>query len=314
MDRRSWTRLLVLGAIWGASYMFIKIGLRDLTPEAIAFIRVALAALILVPMAWAQGTLESLRGLAGWLFVIGAVQVAVPFVLIGLGEQEISSGLAGILVATTPMFTALLAIWVGHEERSHGLRLVGVAVGLAGVALLLGFDLGGSRAELLGGLLVVLAGLGYAIGALTAKHKLAEVPPIAMSAGVMATSTVALVPAAIAGAPGEAPGIGPLAAVFTLGVLGTGFAFVILYSLISSVGPARTWLVTYIAPLFAVVYGAALLDERITLATIGGMALILGGSWLAAEGRVPGGDSRAPADVAEGAAAAEPEPGAAYHR
>ena len=302
--------LLVLGAIWGASYMFIKIGLRDLTPEAIAFIRVALAALILVPMAWAQGSLGSLRGLAGWLFVIGAVQVAVPFVLIGLGEQEISSGLAGILVATTPMFTALLAIWVDHEERSHGLRLVGVAAGFAGVALLLGFDLGGSRAELLGGLLVVLAGLGYAIGALTAKHKLAEVPPIAMSAGVMATSTIALVPAAIAGAPGEAPGLGPLAAVFTLGVLGTGFAFIILYSLISSVGPARTWLVTYIAPLFAVVYGATLLDERITLATIGGMALILGGSWLAAEGRVPGGDSRAPAD----AAPAEPEPGAAYHR
>jgi drug/metabolite transporter (DMT)-like permease len=302
--------LLVLGAIWGASYMFIKIGLRDLTPEAIAFIRVALAALILVPMAWAQGALGSLRGLARWLFVIGGVQVAVPFVLIGLGEEEISSGLAGILVATTPMFTALLAIWVDHEERSHGLRLVGVAGGFAGVALLLGFDLGGSRAELLGGLLVVLAGLGYAIGALTAKHKLADVPPIAMSAGVMATSTIALVPAAIAGAPGEAPGIGPLAAVFTLGVLGTGFAFIILYSLISSVGPARTWLVTYIAPLFAVVYGAALLDERITLATIGGMALILGGSWLAAEGRMPGGDSRAPA----GAAPAEPEPGAAYHR
>ena len=170
--------LLVLGAIWGASYMFIKIGLRDLTPEAIAFIRVALAALILVPMAWAQGALGSLRGLARWLFVIGGVQVAVPFVLIGLGEEEISSGLAGILVATTPMFTALLAIWVDHEERSHGLRLVGVAGGFAGVALLLGFDLGGSPAELLGGLLVVLAGLGYAIGALTAKHKLADVPPM----------------------------------------------------------------------------------------------------------------------------------------
>ena len=279
--------LLVLGAIWGASYMFIKIGLRDLTPEMIAFVRIALAALILVPLAHSRGALRGLRPLAGWFLLIGSVQVAVPFVLIGLGEEEISSGLAGILVATTPMFTALLAIWVDHEERSHGLRLVGVATGFAGVALLLGVDLGGSGAELLGGLMVVLAGLGYAIGALLAKHKLEGVQPIAMSAGVMASSTLVLVPAAVAGAPSEMPGLGPVAAVVTLGVVGTGFAFILLYSLIASVGPARTWLVTYIAPLFAVAYGATLLDEAITAATIGGMALILAGSWLAAEGKMP---------------------------
>ncbi|MET0761708.1 MAG: EamA family transporter, partial [Thermoleophilaceae bacterium] len=209
MDRRSWTMLLILGAIWGASYMFIKIGLRDLTPEMIAFVRIALAALILLPLAHSRGALRGLRPLAGWFLLIGSVQVAAPFVLIGLGEEEISSGLAGILVATTPMFTALLAIWVDHEERSQGLRLVGVATGFAGVALLLGVDLGGSSAELLGGLMVVLAGLGYAIGALLAKHKLAGVQPIAMSAGVMASSTLVLVPAAIAGAPGEVPGLGP---------------------------------------------------------------------------------------------------------
>ena len=279
--------LLILGAIWGASYMFIKIGLRDLTPEAIAFVRIALAALILVPLAHSRGALRGLRPLAGWFLLIGSVQVAVPFVLIGLGEEEISSGLAGILVATTPMFTALLAIWVDHEERSGGLRLVGVATGFAGVALLLGVDLGGSGAELLGGLLVVLAGLGYAIGALLAKHRLAGVQPIAMSAGVMASSTLVLIPAAIAGAPSEVPGLGPIAAVVTLGVVGTGFAFILLYSLIASVGPARTWLVTYIAPLFAVAYGATLLGEEITAATIGGMALILAGSWLAAEGKMP---------------------------
>ncbi len=154
------------------------------------------------------------------------------------------------------------------------------------MALLLGVDLGGSGAELVGGLMVVLAGLGYAIGALLAKHKLEGVQPIAMSAGVMASSTLVLVPAAIAGAPSEVPGLGPIAAVVTLGVVGTGFAFILLYSLIASVGPARTWLVTYIAPLFAVAYGATLLGEEITLATIAGMVLILVGSWLAAEGRL----------------------------
>ena len=100
MDRRAWTLLLSLAAIWGTSYMFIKIGLRDLTPEMIAFARIALAALILVPIAWSQGALKGLRPLAGWFLVIGSVQVAVPFVLIGLGEEHISSSLAGILIAS----------------------------------------------------------------------------------------------------------------------------------------------------------------------------------------------------------------------
>jgi drug/metabolite transporter (DMT)-like permease len=287
VDRRSWTLLLILGAIWGASYLFIKIGLRDLTPEAIAFARIALAALVLVPLAWSRGALRGLRPLTGWFLVIGSVQVAVPFVLIGLGEEHISSALAGILVATTPMFTALLAIWVDHEERSHGWALFGVTLGFAGVALLLGIDLGGSSDELIGGLMVVLASLGYAAGALTAKHKLADVQPIGMSAGVMLASTVVLVPAAVAGAPSEMPGLGPAAAVLTLGIVGTGFAFIALYHLISTVGPARTWLVSYIAPVFAVGYGAALLDEAITAATIGGMVLILIGSWLAGGGSLP---------------------------
>lgn len=284
MDRSSWSKLLLLGAIWGASYMFIKIGLRDMSPEFIAFARIGLAALILVPLAAARGALRVTRPLAGWFLVVGSVQVAAPFVLIGLGERDISSSLAGILIATTPMFTALLAIRVDHEERSSGLRLVGVATGFAGVALLLGVDLGGSGDELLGGLMVVLAGLGYAIGALTAKHKLGGVEPIGVSAGVMAASALVLIPAAIAGAPSEAPSLGPIAAVVALGVVGTGFAFIILYGLIASVGPARTWLVTYIAPLFAVVYGATLLDEQVTVATVAGMGLILGGSWLAAQG------------------------------
>ncbi len=288
MDRRSWTLLLILGAIWGASYMFIAIGLRDLSPSMVAFIRVALAALVLLPLAWMQGALGGVRGIVGWLALVGAVQVAGPFVLIGAGEEEISSGLAGILVAAAPLFTALLAIWVDHEERSSGLRLVGIGVGLSGVALLLGVDLGGGGAELVGGLLVVLAALGYAIGGFLVKHRLSGVAPLGMSAAVMLASALFLLPAALLTAPEETPGLGPLAAVAVLGVLGTGIAFVIFYGLIASIGPARAFLVTYIAPGFAVVYGATLLSEEVTVATIAGLALILAGSWLAAEGRLPG--------------------------
>jgi drug/metabolite transporter (DMT)-like permease len=287
MDRRSWTLLLILGAIWGASYLFIKIGLRDLSPGMIAWLRIALAAAVLMPLAYYQGALRDLGGKWGWLFLIAAVQAAGPFLLIALGEEEISSGMAGILVACAPLWTAMLAIWVDAEERSSGLRLVGVLVGFGGVAVLLGVDLGGSTAALVGGLMIVLASLGYSIGGFLVKKKLAGVPPIGMSATVLLCATAVALPVALADLPDETPALGPVAAVFVLGVLGTGIAWAIFYGLIAKVGPARTFLVTYVAPGFAIVYGAIFLSEEITATIIAGLALILGGSYLAAEGRWP---------------------------
>ena len=157
MDRRSWLWLLLLASIWGASYLLIKIGLRDMSPAMVAFARIALAAVVLTPIAAAQGALSGLRGRLGVIAAVGAVQVAGPFLLIAAGEQEIASALAGILVATAPIFTALLAIRLDHEERSEGLRLVGVGSGFAGVACCSGSTSAAHRAALLGGLAVVLA-------------------------------------------------------------------------------------------------------------------------------------------------------------
>jgi drug/metabolite transporter (DMT)-like permease len=262
--------------------MLIKIGLRDLSPAMVAFARVGLAAAVLMPIAAAQGALRGLRGRLWVIAVVGAVQVAGPFFLIPLGEQHITSALAGILVATTPIFTALLAIRIDHEERSEGVRLVGVAIGLAGVILLFGLDLGGSGAAVLGGLAVVLASVGYSVGGFVVKHRLSDARPLGVVASVMAASAGLLLIPAIVDAPSTAPGLGPLAAVAALGVVGTGAAFVIFYLLIGTVGPARTMIVSYIAPGFAVVYGATLLGESITPAILVGLALIVGGSWLAA--------------------------------
>lgn len=287
MERRAWLWLILLGSIWGVSYLLIKIGLRDLSPAVVAWGRVALAAAVLLPIAASQGALRGLPRRAGLFTALAAVQVAGPFLLIALGEQEISSALAGILVATTPIFTALLAIRVDHEERSEGLRLLGVGAGILGVAALFGLDLSGSGAALLGGFAVVLAGLGYAIGGFIVKHRLSDARPLGVVAAVMTASALLLAPAAAATAPGDPPALGPVAAVAALGVAGTGIAFVIFYFLIGTVGPAKTMLVSYIAPGFAVVYGAVLLDERITAATLIGLGLIVGGSWLAAEGRMP---------------------------
>ena len=299
MDRRSWLFLLILSAIWGASYLFIKIGVRDMSPAMVAWGRVTLAACVLLPIAARQGALRGLSSGVALIALLAAVQAAGPFLLIAAGEEEISSSLAGILVSSAPLFTAVLAIWVDHEERSTGLRMLGIVLGLCGVVLLLGVDLGGSGKALLGGSAVVLASLGYAVGGFIVKHRLAAARPLGMAAVVMVASALLLAPVAAATAPGSPPGAGPLAAVSALGVLGTGVAFAIFYWLIRRVGPARTLVVSYLAPGFAVVYGAVLLDEGISAATILGLVLIVGGSWLAAEGRLGG----------RGAVAGEAAPG-----
>jgi drug/metabolite transporter (DMT)-like permease len=264
--------------------MFIKIGLRDLSAPMIACARIGLAALVLVPLAASQGALTAIKGRIGTIAILAVVQVAGPFLLIALGEQEISSALAGILVATAPIFTAVIAIWVDHEERSEGARLLGIVLGIAGVVALFGVDLSGSGAAILGGLAVVLAGLGYAVGGFLVKHRFAAAEPIGVAAGVMVASTILLLPAAVITAPESAPAAGPVAAVAALGIVGTGIAFAIFYTLISRVGPARSFIVAYLAPGFAVIYGAVLLDEHITVSTVGGLALILAGSYLAIEG------------------------------
>jgi drug/metabolite transporter (DMT)-like permease len=292
--------------------MFIEIALRDMGPATIAFARVALGALILLPLAGMRGQLRRIQTAIGVIVVVAAIQAAGPFLLIALGQQEITSSLSGILVSSTPIFTALLAIWFDQEERSTGLRAVGVIAGFAGVVVLLGVDLSHSGAALLGGSAVLLAGFGYAAGGFVTKRKLTETPPLGLAAAVMVASTVLLAPAAILDAPSEVPGLGPLAAVSALGLMGTGIAFAIFFSLIGRVGPARAFVVTYVASGFALVYGVTLLDEPLTLGGVAGLVLIVGGSWLAAEGRVSRrGPAPQPAEPVPVGSAPHPAPHAA---
>jgi drug/metabolite transporter (DMT)-like permease len=300
VSRRNWLLLGLLASFWGASYLFIKIGLEDhLSPAMIVFTRTALAALVLLVVAARLGALTGIRSRLGAISVLAVIQVAGPFLLITAGERHIASSLAGILVASAPIFTALLAVWVDQAERSHGLSLLGVFIGMAGVALLLGVDAGGGAAALFGGLMVVLAGLGYAIGAFFLKRRLSDLAPSGVGAATMAVSAIVTLPFALASLPDQAPGAGAIAAVTALGVVGTGIAFWIFYTLITTVGPAKASIVAYVAPGFAVIYGVALRDERFTVGTAIGLALIVGGSWLAADGRIPRRRKRAAGVVPE---------------
>ena len=203
VDRRSWTLLGVLASVWGASYLFIKIGLEDFSPAMVVFLRTLLAALVLAPLALQRGAMRGLRPLLWPIVLLAAVQVAVPFLLISWGEEEISSSLAGILVASAPILTALLAVFIDHDERPSVAGGFGIGIGIVGVALLLGVDVGGDSAALVGGLAVVLASLGYAIGGFYLKARFKETQPIGVvtatmfaSALLVAAGRAGLVPAA----------------------------------------------------------------------------------------------------------------------
>jgi drug/metabolite transporter (DMT)-like permease len=287
MDRRAWILFGLLAAVWGASYLLIKLGLEDLSPAMVVFARTLLAALVLLPAAAKLGALGGVRQRIGSIFVLASVQVAGPFLLISFGEEHISSSLAGILVASAPIWTALLAIWVDQDERSHGWSLAGVVLGMAGVVLLLGVDAGGGTAALVGGMMVVLASLGYAVGAFYLKRRFSDLAPVGVGAATMGATALLTAPLGLATAPGSLPGVGAVSAVAALGIFGTGLAFWIFYFLIGSVGPAKATLVAYVAPGFAVIYGVTLLGERFSVGTAAGLVLIVGGSWLAAEGRLP---------------------------
>ena len=287
VDRRAWTLLGVLASIWGASYLFIKIGLEDFSPAMVVFLRTLLAALVLAPLAFRRGALAGM--LARWwpVLVLAAVQVAGPFLLISWGEEEISSSLAGILVASAPILTAMLAVFVDRDERPTRVGGIGIGIGIVGVALLLGVDVGGDSAALVGGLAVVLASLGYAIGGFYLKAHFKDAQPIGVVTATMFASALLALPLALATFPSGAPDAGSVAAMAALGAGGTGIAFVIFYTLIAEVGPAKASIVAYVAPVFAVMYGVVFRDEAFTLSTVIGMALILGGSWIAAQGRLP---------------------------
>jgi drug/metabolite transporter (DMT)-like permease len=288
MTRRAWIQFAFLAAFWGASYLFIKVALEDVfSAPSIVFIRTALAALVMLPLIADRATLAALRERARPIAVLAFVQVAAPFMLISYGEQHISSSLTGILVATAPIFTFLLAIFIARDERAQGIGIVGVGLGIAGVVLLLGIDAGGGAAALIGGLMVVLASLGYALGSFYLKRTMGGMQPVAVVAGTMAVSALMSLPVVALDPPSGSPSLEATGALVALGVLGTGISFVLFYNLIAAVGPTKSSLVAYVAPGFAVLYGVLLLDESFTLATLAGLVLIIGGSWLAAESRLP---------------------------
>ncbi len=278
MSRRDTALLLLLSAIWGSSFLFIKLGVDELEPSVVVLGRLVVGTLVLLPLVAARGGLRPLRGRVGAVVALGALNNALPFWLLGFAETRLDSGLTAVIQAAAPIFTALLAGWIDPSQGVRGARLLGVLVGFVGVALLVGVQRGG---EVTAALAVVLTALCYAASVLLAGRAVGRLPALQVSAGQLGAAAILIAPVALAQLPQEAPPAKALAAVVALGALGSGAAYLLYFALIASAGAARAILVTYLVPGFALVYGAVLLDEPVTASALGGLALVLAGVALA---------------------------------
>jgi drug/metabolite transporter (DMT)-like permease len=288
MSARAWAMFAAMSVVWGMPYLFIKIAVDDgLSPAFVSWSRVVLAAVVLCALAYRANLLHHLKGRYRWLALYALVEISIPFPLIAWGEQHIDSSLAAIIIAAAPLLVAVLAVRFDHTERVTGMRLVGLLIGFAGVIALVGIDVAGRTKELLGALAVLGAALGYAIGPMTLRAKLSDIDPRATMGVSLAIAAVLLTPLTAATFPTEAPNTDAIIAVIVLGLVCTAAAFVIFGSLIAEVGAGKALVITYVNPVVALALGVAVLDERPGIGAIVGLLLILGGSWLSTDGRLP---------------------------
>jgi drug/metabolite transporter (DMT)-like permease len=258
--------------------MFIKVAVRELEPAALVAGRLLLAALTLLVIVVSRMPLQTAtaqvrRHLGAFLFV-ALLNSVVPFWLLAWGETRIDSGLAALLQACAPLFTALLAVIFVRSERVSGDRLLGVLVGFGGVALLVGAVPSGN---VLGALAVVLTGFCYAASSLAGGRYLRDMPAATIAFGTSTLAALIALPFGLAQLPSSVPGWKVIGSVVFLGVIGLGFAYVLYFALITGAGASRAILVTYLVPPMALFYGATILDESLSLTDLAGLALILAG-------------------------------------
>jgi len=290
MSARAWTLFAAVSTVWGIPYLFIKIGVDGgVPPVVLAWGRIVIAAVVLLLLAARAGALAALSGRWRYLVAYGIVEISIPFPLIATGERYVASSLAAIIIAAVPLIVALLALRFDPEERATGSRLVGLVIGLVGVVVLVGTDASGSWKSLLGAGAIMIAAIGYAGGPMILKAHLTDLDPRAAMGASLAVAAVALTPLALLDFPRRAPSPGALASVVVLGLVCTAIAFVLMAMLIGEIGPGRAVVITYINPIIAVALGVTLLGEQPGAGAIAGLLLILAGSWLSTDGRLPPG-------------------------
>ncbi len=280
MSRRGWALFLSMSVIWGVPYLLIKVAVGEVSPVVLVFVRCVIGAALLLPWTIAKGHLRP--ALRHWraLLLFTVLEMAGPWLLIAYAEESLSSSLTGLLIAGVPFVAALAAVLLGEEERLTPIRVVGMVIGVVGIAVLLGLDLEG--AQLLPLLAIGLVLIGYATGPLVVTRALPGVSGVA-------ASSIALFVTAVVYAPFAVPQLDELGGVtapgwlslVALGVVCTALALALFFALIREVGPQRSLVITFVNPAVAVLLGVLLLDEPFTLGIALGLPLVLVGCVLA---------------------------------
>ena len=285
MTKRGAALFALMCVVWGIPYLLIKVSVKHVEPSVVVEGRTLIGAVILLPLAFRQGQLRPLMSCWKPLLAYTVAELAIPWLLLSDAEKRLPSSLTGLLVATVPLIAVVLVLLTGHHDRMDSRQIAGLLVGLVGVGVLLGLDVG--RGDLGSVGLVLLVAIGYATGPLLASRYMGQLSSLALAAVTLALVAVAYLPVAIWQRPSSPPAGTAVASIVVLGVVCTALAFVAFFELIKEVGSTRATVITYVNPAVAVVLGVALLGEPFKLSTAVGFALILAGSWLStAAGRV----------------------------
>jgi len=276
MSKRGWILFLSLGVLWGMPYLLIRIAVAEFDPLVVAGTRTLIGSLLLLPIALHRKELAPAFRKWKWLLAFTLVEITFPWVLLGHAETKLNSSTAGLLIAAVPLIAAVIITRLGHEKLEPR-RLFGLGLGFAGVALLVGLDIDLSDFGAVGATL--LTAVGYAIGPIIINRKLNDVPALGVITASLILATVIYLPFAPALWPDHFH-VTAAWSVVGLGVLCTAAAFLVFFALIAEVGPARATVITYINPAVAIILGALVLKEPLTLGMAIGFPLVILGAIL----------------------------------
>lgn len=279
MSRRGLILFAALSIIWGTPYLFIRVAVMSVEPSVMVALRVGLAALLLLPIAAARGEFRGIRPHLPWIALFGLVEITGPFLLLGYAETALTSSTTALLIAVVPIVAAILARSLGLDRHLGWRRILGLAIGFGGVAVLVGLDVAGDQLWAVGA--AALTVLGYALGPIVISTKLANAPSLAVISLALGFNALLYAPIAWVQRPTTAVPAEAWWSIVILGILCTAIAFLIFFALVKEVGPSRMTVITFLNPAVAVMLGVIVLSEPITLGLILGFPLVLLGSYLA---------------------------------
>lgn len=279
MTRRGLTLFIALSVIWGTPYLFIRIAVEYVEPSVMVALRVALAALLLLPIALARGQFRGIRPYLPWIGVFAVVEITGPFLMLGYAETVLPSSTTALLIAAVPIVAAVLARSLGLDARLGGMRVLGLGIGIGGVAVLVGLDIPGDQWWAVGAAAITV--IGYALGPIVISTRLSGAPPLAVITLALAANALVYAPIAWVQRPTAPVPASAWWSIVVLGVLATAIAFLIFFALVAEVGPSRMTVITFLNPAVAVALGVVVLSEPITWGLVLGFPLVLLGSYLA---------------------------------